>query len=367
MKYKMNWIVFTLAVTLIISGCAAEVPTVVEVDQQVPIELASMKKDMVTHTYLSVGEVVPNKLVELFIPGTGVIEKVNVKTGDWVEKGVLLAQLDGVDVDMSGYNATESQLRTVRDNISNQLATLSDTYDRQEILYNNGIITKVEFEQTQNQIQSLEGEYANAKVAYSNQLASIRDGFKDTAEQRLLESSVSGLVAGVYVKEGQAAFNQLALTIIADSKLFVKTYVSSDLKKSLALGDDTIIKVDGEEKQAQKGTIYEIETLPNQTSKLFEVLIEVSQPEALIIGDYAEVEFIVERYEAILVPTQAVIRRGTEQFVYTYRDGQLEELQIEAGRTSGNWLEIKNVDEIYDVVVKGQNQLSGGGEPVVVD
>ncbi len=354
---------------IIISGCAAEVEPIEEEARKIPVELMSMKRDVVEHTYLAVGEVVPNNQVDIYVSGGGYIETINAITGNRVEKDKLLIELDDSDVDMANYNAMESQLRTVRDNLNSRLASLQDTYASQEVLFQEGAISKSEFDRISDQIVSLEREYANAEVAYRNQLTIIRNGLEDEVDSRIITSPVSGMVAAVYVKEGQPVNNQLALTIIDDSRLLVRTFVSGDLKKVLCIGDCVSVKIDGQTEEVQSGQIFEINKIPDPATKLFEVKIEIPEQDEYIIGDYAEVEFIIESYEAILVPTQAVVRKGSFQYVYIHEEekSELRQIQIEPGRTSGRWLEVKNVDELAMVVVKGQNQITSMKDFIVIE
>lgn len=356
-----------LALLVVLSACGAEAAPVEEAMVEVPIALGTMKKDVIEHTYISVGEIVPESQVDLFVGGGGFIEDIMVGTGDIIEEGMVLIRLDGSEIDMTNFNATESQLRTVRDNLASQLASLRENFARQEVLYEEGIITKLELDAAANQIENLERELSNAKSAYRNQLTILKDGLEDASDARIIESPVTGMVAALYVKEGQSATGQLGLSIIDDSKLYVKTSVSGDLKKSIALGDSLRIRMDGEEEATHKGIIHEIKKLPDPATRLFEVLIEVEKKEGWIIGDYAEVEFIIERYEAVMVPMAAVVRSGSEQYIYTYKDAELEKTAIDPGRTSGEWLELKNTDQLLQVVIKGQSQLTANSQFVVIE
>lgn len=102
-------------------------------------------------------------------------------------------------------------------------------------------------------------------------------------------------------------------------------------------------------------------------TKLFDALIKVENVADYIIGDYAEVEFVIERYEAILIPTKSIIRSGTNEYIYTYENDVLSKSEVETGRTKDDWIEIKDVDEPMNVVVKGQNQLTESSAVVVVE
>jgi RND family efflux transporter MFP subunit len=365
-KNTMRVLGLSLAV-IMISGCAAEVEPIEEEARKIPVELMSMKRDVVEHTYVTVGEVVPNNQVDIYVSGGGYIETINTVTGALVEKDMLLIELDDSDANMANYNAMESQLRTVRDNLGSQLASLEDTYESQKVLFQEGAISKSEFDRISDQIDSIKREYANAEVAYSNQLTILRNDLKDDVDSRIITSPVSGMVAAVYAKEGQPVNNQLALIIIDDSRLLVRTFVSGELKKVLCIGDCVSVKINGQTEESQSGQIFEIKKIPDPATKLFEVQIEIPQQDEYIIGDYAEVEFIIESYEAILVPTQAVVRKGSFQYVYIHEEDELRQIQIEPGRTSGRWLEVKNVDELEMVVVKGQNQITSMKDFIVIE
>jgi len=356
-----------LVLVVIISGCAAEASPVIEAVSKVPIKLASMKIDVVEKTYISVGEVVPGNQVDLFINGGGFIESIEVKSGDTVEEDQVLLLLDNNDVDRTNYNATESQLRTVRDNLGGQLASLTEEQARKQVLYEEGLITINELNQAQLQIDGLSRDYSNAKTAYYNQLKILENNLEDSVDSRIFESPISGTVASVFVQEGQSVNGQLALTIVDDRQLYVQTFISSDLKKELSIGDKVRLNLHGEDEAHHIGTIQEMKGLPDSNTKLFEVKIAIDIKDSYIIGDYAEIEFIIERYEAVMVPTQSIVRSGESQFIYVYEDEQVTKTLLETGATNGEWVEAKNTDNLDQVVVLGQNQLTTSSEIMVVD
>lgn len=97
------------------------------------------------------------------------------------------------------------------------------------------------------------------------------------------------------------------------------------------------------------------------------MLIQVEDANNLNIGDYSEIEFVIERHEVLMIPTESIIRSGMDQYVYTYENDQVTKLLIDTGLTKGVWIEVKNLDEILQVVVRGQNQLTAGSQVVVVE
>ena len=119
MKNKLIYTLVGLMSIVLVTGCASVPEASSQEDEvrQIPIEITSMKKDTVERTYVSIGEVVPQNQIDLFVSGGGFIETISVIIGDTIEDGDLLIQLDDSVANRSNYNATESQLRTTRDNL----------------------------------------------------------------------------------------------------------------------------------------------------------------------------------------------------------------------------------------------------------
>jgi RND family efflux transporter MFP subunit len=364
---KINTLLVVVLIGLtIFSACAPEVIEAEETVKETPIEIQSMKKDTVEYTYVAVGEVVPIKQMDIYVAGGGYIESLKVGLGDIIEKDMLLIELDGNEVDRTNYNATESQLRTVRDNLASQLDTSRANYERQLSLFEKGIVTALELDQSLLQVQSLEREYANARSTYRNQLAIIESGLEDFSETRIIKSSVEGVVAGLYVEEGEQANGQIGLSIIDNSGYYIRTSISGSLKKALSIGEAVRLRLDGREDQIILGTIDEIQDIPDNQSKLYEVMVAYEGNQDWILGDYVEVEFILEQYEALLVPAASIVRKGEDQYVYTYKDDTLSQVLIEVGRSKDKWIEVKNIEVISGVVVRGQDQLQSEESAFVV-
>ncbi len=95
-------------------------------------------------------------------------------------------------------------------------------------------------------------------------------------------------------------------------------------------------------------------------------MIHIKQSDAYIIGDYVEIEFIIDRYDALMVPTKSIIRSGMNQYIYTYEDDVVDKLLVSTGLTKGEWVEIKDINDLVSVVVRGQNQLTADSAVMVV-
>jgi RND family efflux transporter MFP subunit len=307
-------------------------------------------KENITKTYVSIGEVVPERQIDMIV--TGNIDKIMYEVGDKVMVDDVLLTLKN-DLVESSYQASESQLRTIRDNLGAQYQLAQEDLNKQKKLLDEGIISQAAYNQVENQVQSLRRQYSDASINYNSQLKQL----KETLSNQLLTSTINGTIAAINVQEGQVVSNRLAINIIDDSRKYIKTSVSGDLKRQIAVGDVVKVMVNKEE---HEGIISRIDELPNMNSKLFDIWIEANDGYDYMIGDFAEIEYILESYEAVVVPNRSLIRKNNETYLYVLNDNLVTKIQVETGNTFGELIEVSGLREGESVLVRGQNYVVDG-------
>jgi len=355
----MKYLIIILMMLVILVGCSTEA-TQTEIPSLTAVQSVDIKYDQVEKTYISIGEVVPNNQIEIL--ATGEINSIIKSVGDSVATDEVIILLDNENV-TANYLATESQLRTIRDNLRSQYTLAKEAFEKQEALYSSGIVTKQQFDQSENQMSNLYRQYLDAATSYNNQVKNL----KDTVDARVLVSPIEGTVAAIYVNEGQTLSNQLAVSIIDQSSIYLKTSISSDLKRLLQVDDIVTIFIDGDHNQPQKGIISEINEIPDQQTKLFEVHIESKDNYDFIIGEYAEIEYVIDAYMTHMVPTNSVVRSNTESYVYLLENGQVNKIKVTTGLSKGEWIEVHEINEVKKVLIKGQNLVVDGENVQEID
>lgn len=330
-------VLFALAVLV---GCSAE--AVEPITEKVSmVEVTEMKRDVVEKTYISIGEVIPNKQIDLTVNGK--IEDILVEVGDEVIMSQNLLVLE--DDLQNNYDRTESQLRTIRDNLRIQLMAARDDLEKQKMLLASGAISQDAYDRVLDNVANLENSYNDAVIAYNEQLETFDNN-------RVVESPIDGMIASIHVKEGQTINNQVALSVIDHKKTYVKTSISGDLKHFLNKGDPVRLLFDDQVIESQ---IHRINEIPNNQTKLFELWVETD--DTLIIGDYVEIEYILTQREGILVPIQSLVRANEMVYIFTLDNEQVNKKVVTTGLTKGPWIEIVGQNQIETVVTKGQMTL----------
>ncbi|MDM8534659.1 efflux RND transporter periplasmic adaptor subunit [Clostridiaceae bacterium HSG29] len=348
----MRKLTLLIMIVLLMVGCSTEA-TKTEPISITNVVTTEIKHEIVEKTYISIGEIVPNNQVDIF--ATGLIESIYSKVGDFVSKGDIILSLESDNVKAT-YNSTESQLRTIRDNLKSQYNFEKENYINQEKLFVAGAISKSEFDITKNQLDSLYRQYNDSVVSYNNQLNNLND----TVNDKILKSTIDGEIAAIYFNEGQTLSNQMVISIIDQSKKYIKTFISSDLKRNLSIGNKVNIYVDGDKFNKHIGEISSIQEIPNKESKLFEIHIEAADSYDYIIGEYIEVEYILEKYMANLIPTKAIVRNNTESYIFIIEDSKAKKIKVTTGLTKGDLVEIKDIDDSLKVIYEGQYNVIDG-------
>jgi RND family efflux transporter MFP subunit len=336
----------------VLVGCSAEA---IETET-LPLTAVSTvlaKEDLVEKTYISIGEVVPKNQIDVY--ANGFIEDIYMSVGDQVNEGDVILSLDK-DTVTSTFNSTESQLRTIRDNLKAQYDLANSDLAKQKTLLDSGIISLSQYEQSKSSVDSLLRQYTDARTNYSNQLNNL----KDTVGDRAITSPIAGKIAAIYYKKGQTVNNQMAVSIVDESTVYIKTFVSSDLKRDLTVGDLVNIYVDGDHNELHLGEIALINEIPDPQTKLFEVHVMAADSYDYIIGEYAEIEYVIDTYMAFLVPTSAIVRESSESYIFLLEDGFVRKEKVTTGLTKDTWIEVKELSSQGKVLVRGQYNVIDG-------
>lgn len=358
MKTTLKLFASLTLISILMSGCSIDPAPVESTNPAVPVVLGSTLEDTVEETYITIGEVIPDNQLDVYLGAIGEIEQIFVEPGDFIQEDMPIIQLLNENAQTT-LNATESQLRTIRDNLSVQYKAALETYNLQKTLYETGTLSQDLLDASYDQLLITQRQYQDAQVGYNNQISSLQS----TVDDLLVKSPITGQIASLHVQEGQTARNQLAVTVIDNSILYVRTMVASELKKSLQLGQDVRLTLEGVDHPVM-GQVKTINEIPDLVSKLFEVRIEIQEDVPVGVGDFSQAEFITQSYETILVPADAVVRKGIEKYVFVYENEGLKKVVLETGLSKGNWVEVisNELNASSTIVIRGQNELREGDE-----
>lgn len=178
---------------------------------------ASAIAPFIFKTYIDVqGRVDAEENVSISSEMPGTITKINVKVGDEVSKGQILAETDS--------RAAQQQLAAMQ----TSLALVTQMYERQKALWDQKIGTEVQFLQIK-----------AAKEATESGVSAI----KEQVNMSKIISPINGTVDGLNIKVGQAVAPGVnAISVINFSNLKVKADLAESYASKVHKGDEVIIR-----------------------------------------------------------------------------------------------------------------------------
>ena len=332
---------------MMLSGCGSEQAQQTEQEARTAVNtevLAFTDFDRVVH----IGGTTQAVSTVMVIPKVASLEEitsVQVKVGDTVKAGQVLATLKGESVRLQ-YDATKLQYDdAVR------------TLDRMQALYDAGAIAKSDFEQAQLGVQGLESNLKGMEISLN--------GLTVTAPIGGTVTMVNGEVGG-YATASSAMFE------IADiTELEVKVGVNENVVQKIQVGDAAQIEIPtAATTHHYLGTIKEIGRVMTQGTKTYPITISVDNTQGeLLAGMYANVGLTTDTIaQGIIIPVDAIGYHDGEAYVMTVEDGKAVEKRITTGVNDGNFYEITEGLAIGDeLIVKGNVDLVSGEPVVVVD
>jgi HlyD family secretion protein len=167
-----------------------EKPVVYQTEK--PFTTTIIKKTVAT------GSVIPRKEIEIKPQVSGIVEEVFVEAGKTVHQGDILARVRIIP-DLVNLNNAEARLERAK--ISFEDSKMN--YDRQEKLFKSGVISAVDFQQTQVAFKNAKQEVDAAEA----NLELIREGVNKKSGKTtntLIKSTISGMILDIPIKVGNS-------------------------------------------------------------------------------------------------------------------------------------------------------------------
>jgi HlyD family secretion protein len=232
-----------------------------------------------TETVSASGKIQPETEVKIQSEVSGQIVELPVKEGDLVTKGQLLVKINP-DLYMSALSRAEAAMNSSKSNLSSARARLSQSeaqykatdqsYQRQKKLFDDGAISKAEFETITSQWETAKAEVVAAKESINSAefaIASAQAGVieaSDNLKRTTILAPMTGTVTSLNKELGETVLgnNMMSGDLImkVSSLTFMEVNVEvneSDIVR-VSLGDTTLVEVDSYKEEEFKGVVTEI-------------------------------------------------------------------------------------------------------------
>jgi RND family efflux transporter MFP subunit len=280
----------------------------------------------------------------------GKISKIEVRAGESVKNGQLLAQIDPTD---AKHQATADHGEIAR--LSALLEQQDRLLARQTELVEKGFISTHALGEVTAQRDALKSQLATARAKSglsSNNVGKTRivAPFAGVIEERLVAQ-------GDYVKLGDPLFR-----LISNTRLRAHLPFPESAAPRLKVGMPVKISSPLIPEVAIDGTVEDIRPSISQGNRTIDVIARFDNPGDLKSGGSVDAAVITgQKEQAVLVPEQAVVLRPAGKVVYLISEGKAKQQIIEAGSKQRGMIEItKGLNGGETLALDGAGFLSDG-------
>lgn len=292
-----------LLALLAVAACNASEP----VEEATGLTTMPALRDDLRLVAEATGLMEPVRTVEVKSKASGEILRLHVDTGDQLDPGALLAEIDPRDV-RNDFNQTEADLNVAQARVEISQAQL----ERSRLLLESGVITEQEHE-------SANLDFANAQANLVKATTSM-----ELAELRLsdvtIRAPMSGTIIQKNVEEGQV-IQSASQNVSGGTTLFmmanlaemqVRTLVDETDVGQISADLTATVTVEAFPGRTFAGIVDKIEPQAEvqQNVTMFAVIVMIDNRGGLLKpGMNAEVEILVaERPNALLIPNNALVQ-----------------------------------------------------------
>jgi HlyD family secretion protein len=275
-KRTIWWIVIGSALLLIILIAIAKSG---DKGSGTKVAVEKVSLHTITETVTASGKIYPETEVKISPEVSGEITELTVEEGDSVRMGQLLVKINPA-IYSSMVTQAEASVQQSRAGVQNSKELIAQaqsqydlaqaTYNRNKKLYQDKVISALEFEQAEASYKSAKASYEAAKASTSGGQYGVRAAEANLSQTRenlrrtTIIAPTSGVISQLNVKKGERVVGtaQMAgtemLTIADMSRIEVRVDVSETDIAKVKIGDTSIIDADAYRNRKFTGIVSKI-------------------------------------------------------------------------------------------------------------
>ena len=418
----MKKIIWLIMIIFIACGRQEEAPR--EEVEVKPVKTIVLQRKKIRKEVVCNSDILPmNKTAQIIKSGGELIE-INYKNGDRVEKGDIILKIYNEEV-ISRYERAAANLantkaqmeRTIkfaeretrRDEIEARASYIQAEeslvaaekrweegkviFERNKQLYEEGLISEIEFIQLESLYQEARSNYTSLKKGgvdekretyvlakyrveereWEYSIREARSSYElakaeySAAEKDYSDLEVKARIGGYIADMDLDLYDELdenshLFNLLDTEAVRVETTVSGSDISFISLGDEVEVVVE-DLGETFTGKIYEINPQADSGTRRFPIKAAIENPEGrLKSGMYSKIAIRSQEKEGLIVPKGAVMIRELVEYIAVVEDGKARVISVDTGISSGDEIEIRGegLNAGDRVVIKGQYLLEDG-------
>jgi HlyD family secretion protein len=315
MSKKLRWILIILVAVIVLLVTLKKTGTIgKETGEEVATEKVQLRT--ITESVNASGKIYPEIEVKVSPDISGEIVNLFVEEGDKVTKGQVLAKIyadiyssqkDQATANVNQFQAQYENIKASIGGLKKAYENTKTTYERYKKLLDDKIVSRSEFEQTEQSFRSAESSYLGALQTIKSGEAQIQGvraqlsrAEKDLARTTIV-APMDGIVSSMSVKKGERVVGtaQMAGTEmmrVSDmNSIEVRVDVGENDITKVKIGDTAFVEVDAYNKRKFKGVVYKIANPVTAATAVSSASTEVANYKVHIRLDPASYQDLIQQ------------------------------------------------------------------------
>jgi len=307
-----------------------------------PVEVAKVAAEQMAQTITTVGSLRSEESVTIRPEIAGRIAAISFREGQRVARGDVLVRLDA--------SINQAEVQQARAN----LKLAHSKYERAVDLAKSNFISGQARDEAENNLRVAEAALALVEARFAK--TEIRAPFAGVIGLR----SVS---VGDYVKEGADVVNLESIDLLKVDFRLPEVHM-----RQVQSGQTLQVSLDALPGKTFEGRVLAVNPLVDAAGRAIVVRAQVRNSDAsLRPGMFARVRLVTaDQADALVIPEQALVPQGTEQFVFKVVDGKAVRTKVELGQRRTGKVEVRGGVAVGDTIVTAGQIRLRDGVPVAI-
>jgi len=310
--------------------------------KRVPVSVITVTPTPIKDVLVLPGQTEAWQDVRLASEADGIVEWMDPKEGDSVNKGQLIAQIE------------VSALKAALDQAEASFDLADKLYQRRKMLFERKVIATEELDRSANERALALTRLRRARVEY---------------ERGFLHSPINGVIDHLFIDVGEFVDrgNPVADIVNVD-KIKINVNVPELDVRYLRTGQKALVTIDAFPDRRLSGTIDFVAYKADPATKTFNVRVLIdNQARDIRPGMIARLAFLRRVIPgALVVPLFALVDKGGERIVFVEKDGVAYARTVSIGVIEEDRIQIREGLEAGDrVIVSGQREVEEGMQVLV--
>ena len=343
-------------------------------------EVVSPKMGDLSVEIRGIGNVSARDIYSITAQTGGKILALYADEGEWVKKGSLLVEMDGVDlpeqleVMQATLKKSEYDISALQDELLNQESQkklLKITYNRYAKLKKQKFASDAEYDKAKTDLDSINASISATKSRIGSAKAASNIAAKnvDVIKVKLARLKVYAPIDGYIIsKTAEVAQNILPSTpifrLVDASTLWVETKVDERISRNIKVGQSAIIRLRSEPGKTYAGLVKRVKAMSDAVTLEREIDVAfINTPKPFFINEQAEVKIAIKKLNSVVkVPLKLIVQEAGEMGVWVAKNSHAQFVKLEEVGHSDDAVAVKNFDKASKILVPNSKKkpLSNG-------